>query len=305
MERGGEGHRPLSRSLPAPSGTLFISLSLVPSIGNGSVTASVHTRCGSLFRLITPSQACPTPRDRRALISTNCGVPLYGGDWELGFRGAVRRPGGLGMAIGPGHRPCPAPRATRCLTLAHHFPSGARASCPPPAQGRMNEPPAGRNARNYRPDQRPHAARPGRQRDRVPLKGGRNGGRPGATTGPPGPPFPVRQAGPARPPPPPGPQLPPGVATASGHDRPGKLGRTRSPEPPARRALPPRARSREQRTRTPQARSPQPLPVPPPRPASPAARPLTPPQLRARALARPVALASRLPARPPGRSPAP
>ncbi|XP_061028520.1 nascent polypeptide-associated complex subunit alpha, muscle-specific form-like [Eubalaena glacialis] len=166
--------------------TLFISLSLVSSIGNGSETASVHTRCGSLFRLITPPQACPTPRDRGALISTNWGVPLYGRGWELGFRSAVRRPGGLGTAIGPGHRPCPAPRATRCLTLAHHFPSGARASCPPPAQGRMNEPPAGRNARNYRPDQRPHAARPGRQRDRVPLKGDRNGGRPGATNGPPG-----------------------------------------------------------------------------------------------------------------------
>lgn len=84
----------------------------------------------------------------------------------------------------------------------------------------MNEPPAGRKARNYRPDQRPHAARPGRQRDLAPLKRGERGaGRPGA-----GHRFRSGLLGRRAPLLPPGPQLPPGVATTSGHERPGKLG---------------------------------------------------------------------------------
>lgn len=46
------------------------------------------------------------------------GVPPFVAGPRAGAQGRGEAPGGLGVAIGPGRRPRPAPRATRCLTLA-------------------------------------------------------------------------------------------------------------------------------------------------------------------------------------------
>lgn len=161
----------------------------------------------------------------------------------------------------------------------------------------MNEPPAGRKARNYRPDQRPHAARPGRQRDLAPLKGGERGaGRPGA-----GHRFRSGLLGRRAPLLPPGPQLPPGVATTSGHERPGRLGwgwgrhGGRTGEPPAEPA--PRAPA----SGAPPGVARAPAPARAPRPASAAARSLTPQAPAARTRTRPPSRARRPPPRPPPR----
>lgn len=170
----------------------------------------------------------------------------------------------------------------------------------------MNEPPAGRNTRNYRPDQRPHLARPGQQRDPGFFeKGPKEGSRPAAGTDLQGPPFPVRPARPRGPLPHRGlnfpRESPPLPATTGGG---GLVGRRAPPAPSPRRS----ARAPTPRARSParcRARALSAAPAGAPPPASPAARPLTPPQRRARALACPVALASRLPARPPARSSAP
>lgn len=142
----------------------------------------------------------------------------------------------------------------------------------------MNEPPAGRNTRNYRPDQRPHVARPGQQRDPGFFeKGSKEGSRPAAGTGLQGPPFPVRPARPRGPLPHRGlnfpRESPPLPATTGGG---GLVGRRAPPAPSPRRS----ARAPTLRARSParcRARALSAAPAGAPPPASPAARPLTPP----------------------------